>query len=219
MVPNSAAVERIFSMFGIVHTKLRNRLGKGKVRKQVLVRSDTARTFGTGSRLKRKFGEESDDDDDEESLQAAILSAARSAQRASGTDGDAIQHDVIQGDSESGDGEAGMEQVNESEAATVDFMATFRDLLHEAETEMDATEQVTDRADITSGPVPDDARLLKNLFRYPQAGETTRSSKILTHYWALGERNLEREAQFHDDAHAAETRRAEEQPRRASERA
>lgn len=43
MVPNSAATERVFSLFGIVHTKLRNRLDKEKVRKQVLVQVDTAR--------------------------------------------------------------------------------------------------------------------------------------------------------------------------------
>ncbi|EJD50445.1 hypothetical protein AURDEDRAFT_25545, partial [Auricularia subglabra TFB-10046 SS5] len=40
MVPNSAAVERIFSVFGIVHSKHRNRLSKAKVRKIVQVRTD-----------------------------------------------------------------------------------------------------------------------------------------------------------------------------------
>ncbi|EJD35808.1 hypothetical protein AURDEDRAFT_40584, partial [Auricularia subglabra TFB-10046 SS5] len=58
VVPNSAGTERIFSLFGFVHTKHRNRLTKDKVRKQVLVRVDTARRYGSGVNhsRKRKFG-------------------------------------------------------------------------------------------------------------------------------------------------------------------
>ncbi|KAG2066947.1 hypothetical protein BDR04DRAFT_1215192, partial [Suillus decipiens] len=41
VVPNSTATERIFSQFGIIHTKLRNRLSPDKVRKQALVKFDT----------------------------------------------------------------------------------------------------------------------------------------------------------------------------------
>ncbi|EJD36610.1 hypothetical protein AURDEDRAFT_21737, partial [Auricularia subglabra TFB-10046 SS5] len=66
VVPNSAGTERIFSLFGFVHTKHRNRLSKDKVRKQVLVRVDTARQHGSGvsHSRKRKFGTDSDDEDD-----------------------------------------------------------------------------------------------------------------------------------------------------------
>lgn len=48
IVPNSAGVERLFSMLGIVHTKHRNRLGVQKSRKIVLVKADINRTYGTG---------------------------------------------------------------------------------------------------------------------------------------------------------------------------
>ncbi|EJD34657.1 hypothetical protein AURDEDRAFT_41180, partial [Auricularia subglabra TFB-10046 SS5] len=65
MVPNSTSVERIFSLFGIIHTKHRNRLSKHKVRKQTLIRVDTARKFSSGVRQKRKFGAMSDDEDDD----------------------------------------------------------------------------------------------------------------------------------------------------------
>lgn len=43
IVPNSAGVERLFSMLGIVVTKHRNRLGVEKARKVVLVKADINR--------------------------------------------------------------------------------------------------------------------------------------------------------------------------------
>lgn len=48
IVPNSAGVERLFSMLGIVVTKHRNRLGVEKARKVVLVKADINRVYGTG---------------------------------------------------------------------------------------------------------------------------------------------------------------------------
>jgi hypothetical protein len=61
VVPNSASVERLFSWFGIIHSKLRNRLQPEKVRKTAVVFSDTADKFGcppVPSR-KRHFGSQS----------------------------------------------------------------------------------------------------------------------------------------------------------------
>jgi hypothetical protein len=46
IVPNSAAVERTFSMFGIIHTKLRNQLHLEKVRMLLIVYADTASKHG-----------------------------------------------------------------------------------------------------------------------------------------------------------------------------
>ena len=46
IVPNSAATKRLFSQFGIIHSKLCNRLSVEKVRKQALVRSDTITWHG-----------------------------------------------------------------------------------------------------------------------------------------------------------------------------
>jgi hypothetical protein len=57
VVPNTAATERLFSKFGIVHNKLRNRLSPEKVRKSVLVSMDTIEKYGSARRAqKRKFG-------------------------------------------------------------------------------------------------------------------------------------------------------------------
>lgn len=62
IVPNSAATERIFSQFGVIHTKLRNRLDPEKVRKQALVKSDTIAQHGSLRQRKRKFFADSDDE-------------------------------------------------------------------------------------------------------------------------------------------------------------
>ena len=62
IVPNSAATERLFSQFGIIHSKLRNRLSVEKVRKQALVRSDTITQHGFLRGAKRKFIEIDEDD-------------------------------------------------------------------------------------------------------------------------------------------------------------
>jgi hypothetical protein len=58
IVPNSAAVERLFSKFGLIHTKLRNRLGAEKVRKTAILAGDIANKYGAARtrRRKRKFG-------------------------------------------------------------------------------------------------------------------------------------------------------------------
>ncbi|KIK99405.1 hypothetical protein PAXRUDRAFT_8878 [Paxillus rubicundulus Ve08.2h10] len=45
IVPNTASTERLFSQFGIVHTKLRNWLNPEKVRKQVLIRMDIMQKY------------------------------------------------------------------------------------------------------------------------------------------------------------------------------
>ncbi|OJA15780.1 hypothetical protein AZE42_12925 [Rhizopogon vesiculosus] len=47
IVPNSAATECIFSQFGVIHTKLRNRLHLEKVRKEPLVKSNTTAQHGS----------------------------------------------------------------------------------------------------------------------------------------------------------------------------
>ncbi|TBU22662.1 hypothetical protein BD311DRAFT_742872 [Dichomitus squalens] len=47
IVPNSAMIERVFSRFGTVHTKLRNRLHPEKVRKVVLVKANIDCVYGT----------------------------------------------------------------------------------------------------------------------------------------------------------------------------
>ena len=61
IVPNSAATERIFSQFGVIHTKLRNRLDPEKVRKQALVKSNIIAQRGSLQQRKRKFFVDSDE--------------------------------------------------------------------------------------------------------------------------------------------------------------
>jgi hypothetical protein len=46
IVPNSAATERLFSRFGIIHSRLRNRMAPELVRQIVLVKADTERKHG-----------------------------------------------------------------------------------------------------------------------------------------------------------------------------
>ncbi|OJA20178.1 hypothetical protein AZE42_13511 [Rhizopogon vesiculosus] len=55
IVPNSAATERILSQFGVIHTKLRNRLDPEKVRKQALVKYNTIAQHGSLRQRKRKI--------------------------------------------------------------------------------------------------------------------------------------------------------------------
>ncbi|OJA12312.1 hypothetical protein AZE42_12294, partial [Rhizopogon vesiculosus] len=62
IVPNSAAMERILSQFGVIHNKVRNRLDPEKVRKQALVKSDTIAQHGSLRQRKRKFFANSDDE-------------------------------------------------------------------------------------------------------------------------------------------------------------
>ena len=65
IVPNSAMAERIFSRFGIVKTKLRNRLGQERMRKAVTVKLDIDRTYGTGRATQRRhFEHDSDSESD-----------------------------------------------------------------------------------------------------------------------------------------------------------
>jgi hypothetical protein len=53
----SAATERLFSLFGIIHTNLRDRLHAEKVRKYPIVRADTMTQYGEPrpGRRKRRF--------------------------------------------------------------------------------------------------------------------------------------------------------------------
>ncbi|EJD45140.1 hypothetical protein AURDEDRAFT_44492, partial [Auricularia subglabra TFB-10046 SS5] len=66
MVPNSAAVECIFSLYRIIHMPHRNRLSKEKVHKQTIIRVDTAQKFPGCVRWKHKFGDDLDEDEEDD---------------------------------------------------------------------------------------------------------------------------------------------------------
>lgn len=59
VIANSASCERLFSLFGIIHTKLRNRLGHQQVDKIARLRLELQREHARAgrlrSRLKRKL--------------------------------------------------------------------------------------------------------------------------------------------------------------------
>jgi hypothetical protein len=77
VVPNSAGVERLFSLFGIVHSKLRNRLSPQVVQKSTLVKADTERTSGKndGTHLAKRKRHELEEDD----AFVALLTSIRAA--------------------------------------------------------------------------------------------------------------------------------------------
>jgi hypothetical protein len=52
ILPNSAGPERVFSEFGMIHTKRRNRLHPTKVHNTSLVRSDWLSAHGTDAKAK-----------------------------------------------------------------------------------------------------------------------------------------------------------------------
>ncbi|KAG6824095.1 hypothetical protein H0H92_008019, partial [Tricholoma furcatifolium] len=62
VTPNSAATECIFSQFGVKHTKHRNRTHPEKIRKEVLLKTNTMARFGPPPRCKHMFGEEDNGD-------------------------------------------------------------------------------------------------------------------------------------------------------------
>ncbi|KAM5530120.1 hypothetical protein V8D89_016214 [Ganoderma adspersum] len=68
IVPNLAMIEHIFSCFGTVHNKLRNRLHLEKVCKVVLVKADINHVYSNGRQEQCcRFGVHEDPDSDEES--------------------------------------------------------------------------------------------------------------------------------------------------------
>jgi hypothetical protein len=81
VVPNSAGVERLFSMFGIIHSKRRNRLSPEVVRKSAIVKADTESKCGknTGSHSEKRDRAVLEEDDAFVELIASIRRAASSS--------------------------------------------------------------------------------------------------------------------------------------------
>lgn len=193
MVPNSASVEHIFSLFGIVQMRHRNRLHQEKVCKIVQVRQDTGRQFGTGtcgSRM-RTFGDDCNDDfdmDDGRAPGMAQQSSSAPDQHEGGSLSTADAADDVDQGPVGGTGAGGQ--------GDAEFIAMAREMMDEAE------EEGSDATAPTQPPstLDPDARLLKNLFDYPRENSnTSKSYRVLTHYWAMGLRNLELELQHQEE--------------------
>ncbi|EJD34363.1 hypothetical protein AURDEDRAFT_76251 [Auricularia subglabra TFB-10046 SS5] len=197
MIPNSASVERVFSIFGIVHSKHRNRLSKDKVRKIVQVRLNTLSQFAKrGGSRKRTFGELLDDTDDGTDDEESLPPSQESGQAANG-----------ELSAELGGAEQAM-QDEQARAIDVDFEVLAQEMMDEAGLQADG-----DDGDVLPprlDAIPADARCLKNLFKYPAEGDTSsRQYKILTHYWRLGQRNLQREVEHQQEMYEHSRRRAQ----------
>lgn len=95
IVPNSAATERIFSQFGVIHTKLRNRLDPEKVRKQALVKSNTIAQHGSLQQRKRKFFADSDDESESNHCSSNQLTSGPSDNSSSESLSDQHSHEFL----------------------------------------------------------------------------------------------------------------------------
>lgn len=196
IVPNSAATERVFSHFGVVQTKVRNRLHPDKVRKTVLVRMDTATRFGVAPRRKRKFGDDSDgEDDDFQPIAASSNTSTTDASTASGMQGLST-----------------LEDGSDRHVPSLDFAAFAQELIRD--TEDNGLTQFENEGSRTTNWAPsasaaasessaaDNAPLLlANLFVYPDCDSGAASGTsvaFLTSFWRANMDGLDREMEFQD---------------------
>ena len=198
IVPNSAATERLFSQFGIIHTKLRNRLSVEKVRKQALIRSDTITRHGFLRGAKRKFVEIDEDD--------ASLQGSNSVPSVCSTATDIIfatplrrsmSSAVVPSPSRSTSQSRSYPRLpSDSRAPPIGNLFTLvaSELIHDLETEEDAT------------PIPalplttTNSLLLKDLFHFPASG-TSATMTRLHDFWTTCETGLHHEIVLHDTMH------------------
>jgi hypothetical protein len=187
IVVNSAGCERVFSCFGITHTRLRSHLSLEKVQKATIVKMDLQRCHVEAGlihrRCKRKFGAAFEEDST--SPTAASAPPATSASR---DIGNAKEHD--------GEEEDGGEEDDGEDVA--DFEGLAEELISAAEADDEDNERET------TTPAPQNSSLtngasglntsgkilipLKDLFIYP--GDPAAPTE-LEFYWKGGIAKLE----------------------------
>lgn len=201
VVLNSAATKRVFSQFGIIHSKYHNRIHPDKVRKITLVKADIAREFGIPKQSKRKFAslEDFEQNDNDKanpsppSTSTPLAPVHATPAAASMADDDdtaalAIPHQHL-------------------------FVATAGELMQEAgDKDKEAgNEPQTSPATTSSqsqAPAPpltsnDDPMSLAALFHYPdQSAISATTWKSLAEFWRYGEAGLHNEEVFHEFVHA-----------------
>ncbi|KAF5368688.1 hypothetical protein D9615_010307 [Tricholomella constricta] len=171
--PNSAATERIFSQFGVKHSKHRNRTHPEKIRKEVLLKTNTLSKFGPPPRRKRTFG---DEDGDHFETDSDILAPSQPEASPSINLTDPLHF-----------GTMAREMVAEASRDLTDMAAM-----------MPPTLTPTPVTPTTTQPTNNDLTL-KNLFHYPLASDTSSTSfKVLTECWQAGEMGFANERTFHD---------------------
>lgn len=185
VVPNSAAVERIFSHFGIVHSKLRNRISPEKVRKTVLIKAAIAEQYNVASTRKRRFGDVDESDDDggsddvdrpRDSLAATPTPAIDMLAPTTPTTGDGTEPE-------------------DSPYHVIPHSHQFQALAADLVNSVNQLE-----ADPDTEEPPSDSTTLADLFCYPSTTNSP-SLSILTDFWRYGENGLEKEATYHDFTH------------------
>lgn len=192
IVANSAGTERLFSKFGIVHTKHRNRMHHEQTRKIVLVKSDVEERHGrpAQTRNKRKFqDDESTSPHDDPDPFSSLTSNSVTTHSDSTTTGEPDQ--------------------STEEGIDEEPIPEFVDLIQGLVQEVDEVEAHGDDADEEPDPVPVDEPLtraeslmLKHLFHYPtHSNQSPASLAFFREYWTHAETSLQVEVEFHDILH------------------
>ena len=177
VIANSAACERIFSEFGITHTRLCNRLAPETVHKTSVVKMDIRRKHAeaciTSRRLKRKFGHgEPQESPDSNSLENSLT----------GSEMDDIVPDP--------------EAINAQLIADATDAAIDPSEDHETPPAA-STSTAPQRAPRAKTKIP-----LAKLFKFPVVAE---DGGILEFYWKGGVKNLDQELEYYDLATSSGT--------------
>ncbi|KAG5640471.1 hypothetical protein DXG03_008547 [Asterophora parasitica] len=173
ITPNSAPTEHIFSQFGVKHTKHRNRTHPDKIRKEVLVKSDTTSKYGLPPRHKWKFGD--DDSDNDNTHVMDVPSSGPSDTLTSPSSSALLPH-----------------------PGQLNFASIAAEIIQEAQQGSESCPQPTI---ITTQPQPltNISLTLKDLFYYPTPSDaSSASATALTEYWRIGEQGLNNESEFQD---------------------
>ncbi|KAF9237372.1 hypothetical protein BU15DRAFT_63247 [Melanogaster broomeanus] len=201
IVPNTAPTERLFSQFGIVHTKLCNRLDPEKVRKQVLIKTNMMNKYPlpTWMSQKRKF-------------EVDELEPTSAASGANSIPTQTPQIEIEPVPRTLSTPTTTPSSMSDSESLiTCSFPEVVRTLVSDAsEADSDLSSDSAAGPTATTTITPSDVQpstlhdgsdpshlLMKNLFHFPSPDETTAPSlKALLAFWQAGETALANERQL-----------------------
>jgi hypothetical protein len=181
IVANSACTERVFSKFGTVHTKIRNRMHPDKARKMTLLKMDIVQTYGAPPRGRKR--KHSDDDDDEET---SVQAPANQSETAPANSPTSTSSDSPNSANDS-----------ESDDSIPSFSNVVQNLIEES-----ADSSPTDlpsSSTRTTTIADSESRLLKNLFQFPTPSNPSPASlKYMQMYWPKGEAHLRIEEEYQE---------------------
>jgi hypothetical protein len=209
VVPNSAGVERLFSMFGIIHSKRRNRLSPEVVRKSAIVKADTESKCGknTGSHSEKRNRTVLEEDDAFVELIASIRLAASSTAGAAASTAASSPEAASTSPATASSMPAGSSTLSTpSVAARAHSVGSFGRLADELIADAAADEASDDADDevpefVSTSYTPDDIRI-PNLF---DCAFYNSGSFVLTSphsVWSKPENVLQGELDLHDEHQA-----------------